>query len=211
MHEESYLDELLWCCREHEIILIQDEVFTGFRRTGKMFAANHLRCQPDIVCLSKGLTGGTMPLGVTSCAGRIFDAFLSDDALKTLFHGHSFTANPLACTAALASLDLMEREDTWENIRRITRQHDYFKKEILDDQKLCNVRQCGTILAFDWNTGVQTSYFNEIRNRLYHYFLDRGILLRPLGNVLYLLPPYCTEEEDLEYIYSTIKAALVDL
>ena len=108
MHSAEHLDELLTCCHNYDILLIQDEVFTGFGRTGKMFAADHLLIKPDLVCLSKGLTGGTMPLGITSCRNKIYEAFLSDDQYKTLFHGHSFTANPLACTAALASLDLLE-------------------------------------------------------------------------------------------------------
>jgi adenosylmethionine---8-amino-7-oxononanoate aminotransferase len=211
MHSVVQLDELLVHCRNCDILLIQDEVFTGFGRTGKIFAADHLVTKPDLVCLSKGLTGGTMPFGITSCCNQIYEAFLSEDLYKTLFHGHSFTANPLACVAALASLDLLETKYTQDNIGRIDAQHKGFSAEMSDEKKILNIRQCGTILAFDWYDGSHPSYFSALRNKLYHYFLDRGILLRPLGNTLYLVPPYCTSEEDLNYIYGTIKVALTDL
>src|SRR5471030_552585 len=119
MYEAQYLNELMAHCRKEGVLLIADEVFTGFGRTGKRFACDHLTEQPDIMCFSKGLTGGTMALGLTTCSQQIFDAFLSDDRLKTLFHGHSFTANPVACAAALASMDLFLDDATMENIKRI--------------------------------------------------------------------------------------------
>ncbi|OZA56299.1 MAG: adenosylmethionine--8-amino-7-oxononanoate transaminase, partial [Sphingobacteriales bacterium 39-40-5] len=120
MYEAKYLDELILHCRENGILTIADEVMTGFGRTGKLFASDHLSEQADLMCFSKGLTGGTMALGLTTCTSDIYNAFLSDDKLKTLFHGHSFTANPVACSAALASLDLLLDKETLKNIDIIT-------------------------------------------------------------------------------------------
>ncbi len=208
MYEAAYLDQLLECCRENQIFTIADEVMTGFGRTGKIFASEYLVNQPDIVCLSKGLTGGTMALGVTSCTTQIFNAFLSDDKLKTFFHGHSFTANPLACAAALASFELLMREETREAIKRIEVNHAEFAKKVQHHKKLRNIRQTGTILAFEWETEGDSSYFSGLRDSLYNFFLGEGIILRPLGNIIYILPPYCITDQQLEYIYSKIEEAL---
>jgi adenosylmethionine-8-amino-7-oxononanoate aminotransferase len=208
MYEASYLDELLHVCKENNILTIADEVMTGFGRTGEIFAMNKLSRQPDIMCLSKGLTGGTMALGITSCTENIYNAFLSDDKLKTFFHGHSYTANPIACSAALASMDLLLQPETLENIRRIGEQHSNFRKKLQDHPKLLNVRQTGTILALEWKTDRGTSYFNDLRDKLYNFFLDGGIILRPLGNIIYILPPYCISNEELAYIYAKIEEAL---
>jgi adenosylmethionine-8-amino-7-oxononanoate aminotransferase len=211
MYEARYLDELMAYCREEKILLIADEVFTGFGRTGKRFASEHVSVQPDIMCFSKGLTGGTMALGLTTCTQQIFDAFLSDDRLKTLFHGHSYTANPVACSAGLASLDLFLAPSTQQNIDRIVNSHEQFVLKIKDHPKIKITRQTGTILAMEWETGSDTSYFNSLRDRLYQYFLDAGIILRPLGNIIYILPPYCITGEQLNYIYSKIEGALEEL
>jgi adenosylmethionine-8-amino-7-oxononanoate aminotransferase len=211
MYEALYLNELMAHCRKENVLLIADEVFTGFGRTGKRFACDHITEQPDIMCFSKGLTGGTMALGVTTCTQAIFDAFLSDDRLKTLFHGHSFTANPVACSAALASMDLFLETATAENIKRIAEAHSQFALKIKGHPKIKTVRQTGTIIAMEWETGNNTSYFNTLRDRLYHYFLDAGIILRPLGNIIYILPPYCITNADLNYIYSKIEQALLEI
>jgi adenosylmethionine---8-amino-7-oxononanoate aminotransferase len=208
MYEAQYLDELIAFCREQQIFCIADEVMTGFGRTGKLFASNYLQNNPDIVCLSKGITGGTMALGVTSCTADIFNAFLSDDKLKTLFHGHSFTANPIACSAALASLDLTLAPETMQNIKRIEEKHRIFAAKIKQHPKLKDVRQTGTIIAFEWETGENSSYFNGLRDQLYNFFLQQGIILRPLGNIIYILPPYCIKDEHLDFIYVKIEEAL---
>lgn len=204
MHTSEDLSELMKFCREQKILMIQDEVFTGFGRTGKLFAANHLSEQPDVMCFSKGLTGGTMPMGITSCSQEIFDAFLSDDKYKTLFHGHSFTANPLACTAALASMELLLKEETTSSINLIVKKHSAFSQILREHPKVENVRQTGTILAWEIISNQQTSYFNDTGKTLYKEFLKRGIILRPLGNVMYLVPPYCITNEELEIIYRHI-------
>ncbi|HQT24081.1 MAG: adenosylmethionine--8-amino-7-oxononanoate transaminase [Sphingobacteriales bacterium 17-39-43] len=208
MYEAKYLDELILHCRENGILTIADEVMTGFGRTGKLFASDHLSEQADLMCFSKGLTGGTMALGLTTCTSDIYNAFLSDDKLKTLFHGHSFTANPVACSAALASLDLLLDKETLKNIDIITQSHNEFLNKIKDHPRLKNIRQTGTILAFEWESTGETSYFNNLRDNLYNFFLDQGIILRPLGNILYVLPPYCISTEQLNYVYLKIEEAL---
>lgn len=208
MHKAEDLSELMKFCREQKILMIQDEVFTGFGRTGKLFAANHLSEQPDIMCFSKGLTGGTMPMGITTCSQEIFDAFLSEDQYKTLFHGHSFTANPLACTAAIASMELLLKPETLQRIAVITEKHSGFVKTLEQHPKVEKVRQTGTILAWEIISSQQTSYFNNMGKILYKEFLKRGVILRPLGNVMYLVPPYCITAEELELIYHQITEVL---
>jgi len=211
MYQAKYLDQLMQHCRNEGVLLIADEVFTGFGRTGKPFACDHLDTQPDVMCFSKGLTGGTMAMGLTTCTQQIYDAFLSEDRLKTLFHGHSYTANPVACSAGLASMDLFLEDATKENIERIADNHAQFAKKIEDHPRIRTVRQTGTILAMEWETGGDTSYFSSLRDKLYQYFLDAGIILRPLGNVIYILPPYCITDDQLHYIYTKIETALEEL
>jgi adenosylmethionine-8-amino-7-oxononanoate aminotransferase len=184
---------------------------TGFGRTGKNFATGHLKTQPDIICLSKGITGGTMPLGVTSCNEDIYASFLSDDRGKTFYHGHSYTANPVACAAAIASYDLLCSEECQQNIQTIAAAHELFIKNNRDNAVLKNLRSTGTILAMDFQTSEPTSYFHSLRDRLYHFFLDRGIILRPLGNTVYVMPPYCISKDELRYVYDAIEACADEL
>lgn len=208
MYEAEYLDQLIRHCKEEGVLTIADEVMTGFGRTGKLFASDHLSAKADLMCFSKGLTGGTMALGVTTCTDKIYEAFLSDDKLKTLFHGHSFTANPVACAAALASLDILLEDKTISDIERIRLSHQQFAEQIKKHPKVKDVRQTGTILAIEWENPAGTSYFNHLRDSLYHFFLEEGILLRPLGNIIYILPPYCISNEELDFVYSKISLAL---
>ncbi|MBF0352811.1 MAG: adenosylmethionine--8-amino-7-oxononanoate transaminase [SAR324 cluster bacterium] len=208
MYQADVLDDMVRLCQREEVLTIADEVMTGFGRTGHWFATDTLRHKPDIVCLSKGLTGGTMPMGVTTCNSRIFDAFYSDDKTKTLFHGHSYTANPLACTAGLASLDLLEKPECQERIQEIVRQHQAFVQRIGPHPRIRDIRQQGVILAIEISTESETSYLNTIRDQLYAFFLEKGVLLRPLGNVVYILPPYCITATELDYVYQVIEEAL---
>lgn len=208
MYEAAFLDELIQHCKKEGVLTIADEVMTGFGRTGKLFASGHLTGQADVMCFSKGLTGGTMALGVTTCTLDIYNAFLSDDKLKTLFHGHSFTANPIACAAALASLDLLLEPETLGHIGRISLSHQEFRSRIKGHPKIKNIRQTGTILALEWVTADNTSYFNQLRDNLYNFFLEQGIILRPLGNIIYIMPPYCISNEQLAFIYKKIEEAL---
>lgn len=205
MYEAPVLNKLIKICKVHSILTIADEVMTGFGRTGKYFAVDYLNKQPDIVCLSKGITGGTMPLGVTSCTAEIYNAFLSDDRSKTFFHGHSYTANPVACAAALASFDLLIGDECKQNIQRISNKHLSFIEKNKTNSFFKNLRSKGTILAMDMVTKEETSYFNSLRDRLYSFFLNSGVILRPLGNTVYVMPPYCTSNDDLDYIYSVIE------
>ncbi len=205
MYQPEILEKLVTLCKTNKVLTIADEVMTGFGRTGKWFATDYIATKPDLVCLSKGLTGGAMPLGLTICTNHIFQAFLSIDHSKTFFHGHSYTGNPLACACACASLDLLEKEATWKHIKMIVSNHQQFLKKIGHHSKLKDVRQMGTILALEFNTFESSSYFNNLRDELYNYFLNKGILLRPLGNILYILPPYCITEGELKIIYQAIE------
>ncbi|MCB0408932.1 MAG: adenosylmethionine--8-amino-7-oxononanoate transaminase [Flavobacteriales bacterium] len=208
MYSPEVLDELISICKQHQVLIVADEVMTGFGRTGKFFATDYISNKPDIVALSKGLTGGTMPLGLSVCNDKIYNEFLSNDHSKTFFHGHSFTGHPLACAAACASMDLMEQPKTSEQIEMIVNEHLQFAEKIATHPKFKNVRQQGTILAMEFNTDNSTSYFNNFRDTLYNYFLEKNILLRPLGNVLYILPPYCIKKEELHSIYLAIEEFL---
>lgn len=203
MYDSATLEKLITLCREEQILTIADEVMTGFGRTGKLFAVDYLHHKPDIFCFSKGITGGFMPLGVTTCTTEVFDAFLSDQKSKTFFHGHSYTANPLACAAALASLQLLGKEETKQQIKNIGKQHNFFAETNFGNKKLQDMRVTGTILAMNFSV-ADHSYFSSIRDKMYSYFIENGILLRPLGNILYVMPPYCISENELNYIYHHI-------
>ncbi len=208
MYKPEALDELVDICKEHGVLTIADEVMTGFYRTGKMFATNYLTNQPDIICMSKGITGGTLPLAVTSCTEAIFESFLSEDKYKTFFHGHSYTGNPVGCAAALASMDLIESEETQANIQRIIKSHEAFLHRIKTHPNVREVRMQGTIVAVEFQTGESTSYFNNLRDRLYDFFIANGAILRPLGNVIYILPPYCITQTQLDKLYHLLERAL---
>ncbi len=208
MYSPQSLDTLIGLCKKYQALTIADEVMTGFGRTGKTFACDYLKHQPDILCLSKCLTSGVIPMSVTTCSQEIFDAFYADDKQKTLFHGHSYTGNPVACAAALAGLDLLQGEEMQANISRISNSHGEFAKTLKDTNKLSRIDQLGTILALELKTGEGNNYFSGIRDKMYQHFLERGILLRPLGNVLYILPPYCITDEQLEKVYGEIEGFL---
>lgn len=205
MYAPEVLNDLITTAKASNIICIADEVMTGFGRTGKLFACEHLAVQPDIMCFSKGITGGFMPLGATTCSQQIYDAFLSNEKAKMLFHGHSYTGNPLACAAALASLELWSMEHTLEKIAVIANLHLQFAARLQHNTRLSDVRTLGTILAFEVKTETQSGYTNPVRDQLYQHFIDQGILLRPLGNTLYILPPYCITEADLQLVYKAIE------
>lgn len=203
MYAAPYMDALLAHIKQQEIICIADEVMTGFGRTGKLFAGEYLAEKADIICLSKGLTGGTMALGVTACNSRIYEAFVNDDKYKTFFHGHSFTANPLACTAALASLDLLLRQECLQQIAWLSQQNSAFAATLTDKYCIKNVRYLGTILAFEINSG-NDGYLNNIGSVVTQLSMAQGVYLRPLGNTVYIMPPYCTKKEELEKIYNLL-------
>jgi len=198
------LNKMIALAQAHDVICIADEVMTGFGRLGTLFAADLLDHKPDIFCLSKGLTGGAMAMGVTSCTDEIQSAYRSNDLMKTFFHGHSFTANPITCAAANASLDILLTKECENNRARLQRFYVEMLKELSIHAMVRNPRTIGGILAFELNTERDTSYFNEARHHLYPYFIEKGLLIRPLGNVIYLIPPYTISDEDLGYISKTI-------
>ncbi|HSC37353.1 MAG TPA: aminotransferase class III-fold pyridoxal phosphate-dependent enzyme, partial [Chitinophagaceae bacterium] len=210
MYDAGLMDELLSFVQSHGILCIADEVMTGFYRTGKLFASEYLRQKPDIICLSKGLTGGTMALGVTAVTDRVIEAFTSDDTLKTFFHGHSFTANPLACTAALASLDLLEKPGCREQVEAIVEQNTAFVQKLRAQAAslpIKNIRQLGTIVAFEIAQG-KDEYLNNISTLVTQQALKAGVYLRPLGNTVYCMPPYCIEPAQLKKVYEVMEASL---
>ncbi len=206
-HSAKALNNLLKICRENEVITIADEVMTGFGRTGTFFAGDQLQEKPDIICLSKGITGGFLPLGTTACREEIYEAFYSEDKHKALLHGHSYTANPLACVSALASLDLLQTLSCENQRDMIAKAHDKFAKEWGGHPNLKRCESLGTILVLEYRDKC-SSYFSSLRDFLYQFFIDRKIILRPLGNVLYVLPPYCIKKKELNYIYTTIASTL---
>jgi len=204
IYSKEFLNKALELCMQYDVISIADEVFTGFGRTGKLFAFNHLEETPDIIALSKGITGGVIPLGVTACSTSIVDAFQSKEVDKTFFHGHSFTGNPIACASANASFQLLRSSSCQQNISLIGDHHQEFAKSISSHRAVKDVRTIGTILAIELATGAHTSYFNDVRKVIYKYFLSKDILLRPLGNVIYLLPPYVIQPFELQRVYAAI-------
>jgi adenosylmethionine-8-amino-7-oxononanoate aminotransferase len=208
MYDATYLDELISICHKNNIITIADEVMTGFGRTGKFFANDYLTHKADIICLSKGLTGGYMPMGVTSCAQFIYDSCVSDDKTKTFFHGHSYTANPTSCSAALASLDLMGHDETWKQILLISNLHLEFVKKHKMNLKLIDIRCLGTILALELKTPDHTHYLNNASENITNFFLEHNIIVRPLGNILYFIPPYCITKQELENVYKVTEQFL---
>lgn len=200
------LAQLQSLCAIHRTPLIADEVMTGFGRTGRMFAIEHAAITPDIVCLSKGITGGFLPLGATVCRDHIYDVFLSSDPERTFFHGHSYTANPIACAAALASLDVFSNESTLERIAEIERVHQTRLSAIAGRPRVKQARCAGSIAAFDV-VSDQPGYLDPVGKLLGARALEAGILLRPLGNTVYLLPPYAITDDDLHHVYDFLESA----
>jgi adenosylmethionine-8-amino-7-oxononanoate aminotransferase len=166
---------------------------------------------PDIFAISKGITGGVLPLGVTSCSESVVSAFNSNQLEKTFFHGHSYTANPLSCAAANASYSLLTSEHCQQQIKKIESLHLDFRKRIESNPRVLDIRCLGTILAIELHTQEGSSYFNKVRTKIYPYFLQKNILLRPLGNVIYLVPPYVIQEHELNYIYGCIEVFLKEV
>lgn len=205
--EPEYLTKVRELCDRYGVLLIADEVLTGFGRTGKMFACEHAGISPDIICLSKALTAGYMPLGATAATDGIFEAFYDEDRLKTFFHGHSYCANPLACAVAIANLELFERENTLEKIAFINRKFREFEPELAAIEGVAEVRIIGGVLAFEMSV-PEGGYLADIGPRLYREFLERDIVLRPLGNVMLFMPPYVIEERDIDRVLSEIRDVL---
>lgn len=207
-HDAEGLNEIMKICRENEIMLVADEVMTGFGKTGSFFASDFMEEKPDIICMSKALTAGLLPMGLTSCSRKIYDAFYSDDIAKGLFHGHTYTANPLACSAALAALELLRSEKIQKSIRRITTANAEFAENLKSSPRVKNIRYKGVILAFELD--VKTERYGSLRNELFSYFMENGVFLRPLGNTIYIVPPYVITGEELQKVYKVIENSLTE-
>jgi len=201
MYEPATLKEMHRICKAHDVLFIADEVMTGFGRTGTIFACEQAGISPDILCAAKGLTGGSIPLAVTLCSAPIYDAHLSKDRARTFFHSSSYTANAIACAAAVANLNVWRTEPVVERILALSQNQALCLKAL--DTRFSNVRQLGTISAFELSN-VQPGYLADIALTLRAQLLERGVLLRPLGSTVYVMPPYCTTYDELKFVYSAI-------
>ena len=208
MYAPEVLDKMIAICKGFSVFTIADEVMTGFGKTGKIFASDYLENKPDMMCLSKALTGGTIPMAITTFTQEIFDGFYDNDTNKALFHGHTFTANPTGCAAALASINLLQTDEMQLNILRINQLHLAFESKIKSHPKVKTTRVLGVIFALEIITETQESYYGTMRNKLYNFFIENGIILRPVGNIVYILPPYIITDSQLEKVYTTVEKAL---
>lgn len=207
VYSPAILAEMHRICGQHHVLFIADEVMTGWGRTGTVFACEQAGITPDILCMAKGLTGGVIPLAVTAASAPIYDAHFSEDRAKMFFHSSSFTANPIACAAANANLQIWRDEPVQQRIDDIIERHRGFARQLGAHGNISAMRQCGTILAFEINdTGG--NYMSALGPALLRFFADHDVLLRPLGNTVYIMPPYCITEEQLSAVYCVIEEAI---
>jgi len=203
----QFLKAVVERARAAGLLVIFDEVATGFGRTGKMFALDHIGFEPDLVCLSKGLTSGYMPLAATVAREEIFQEFLGEGFEKALPHGHTFTANPLACAVALRSLELFAEENTMARVVHITARHKEKLEELKGHPRVSQPRTLGTLLAFDLKGSAQ-DYKSDESESLRDWYIANGLNIRPLGPSVYLMPPYCISESELDRAYEGLLAGL---
>ena len=203
MHCENGLNALIKYCNSNQIITIADEVMTGFGKTGKNFASDYMENKPEIICLSKALTAGLLPMGITSCSEKIYSVFYSDDLSKGFFHGHTYSANPLACKAALTGIELLTSKEVQDQIKFISKSHLKFTEALITKAIVKEVRCKGVILALDLN--LEINRYGNLRDELYHKFLKLGVYLRPLGATIYILPPYTMSNNELKKVYQAIE------
>lgn len=208
MYSPEILEKMFRLARALDIRIIADEVMTGFGRTGRMWAIDHITTAPDIICLSKGITGGFLPLGLTVCSRDIYEAFLSQQTEKTFFHGHSYTGNALACAAANAALDLFEDADTWSSITFLEQTQQAFVETLACRSDVLNPRCLGTIAAFDLEDEQEQGYLHPISRRVADFCEQKGVLIRPLGHHVYLLPPYVISASELEQVHQVLLQGL---
>jgi adenosylmethionine-8-amino-7-oxononanoate aminotransferase len=210
VYPPEVLAEFAAICRRHGVLLIADEVMTGWGRTGTLLACEQAGVAPDILCLSKGLTGGAVPLAVTLASEPIYQAHLSQDRARMFFHSSSYTANPIACAAAVANLAIWQEEPVLERVALLAARQAERLKRIAGHPQVENARQIGTVTAFEVRAPT-AGYLSEIGPRLLAFFRERDVLLRPLGNTIYVMPPYCIDETDLDTIYSAIEGGIASL
>lgn len=200
------LAELARIAARHDVLVIADEVMTGWGRTGTLFACEQAAITPDILCTSKGLTGGSLPLAATLCRPEIFAAHWSTDRRRTFFHSSSFTANPIACAAACANLEIWRGEPVRDRITTLAERQRTHLARFADDRRFRDVRGLGTIAALDFALD-DAGYLAEVGPKLRAFFRARDLLVRPLGNVVYVMPPYCIEAADLDRLWAAIDEA----
>jgi adenosylmethionine-8-amino-7-oxononanoate aminotransferase len=207
VHPEEFLSGIRRITATHDVLLIADEVLTGFGRTGKMFACERAEVVPDFMCVAKGLTGGFLPLAATLTTDRVHDAFTGADRARTFFHGHSYTANPIACAAANANLHIFDTEPVFESIAAIEKVHAERLPAFAAHSFVQDVRHIGSVAAIELKV-PDAGYLSSLRPRLHEFYLNRGVLLRPLGNVVYILPPYVITPGQLDGVYDVIQDSL---
>ena len=207
VHPEEFLSGVRRLTGAHDVLLIADEVLTGFGRTGRMFSCERAAVVPDLMCVAKGLTGGFLPLAATFATDRVHDAFIGGDRARAFFHGHSYTANPIACAAANASLQIFESEPVLDRIAAIGNVHAARLPAFAAHPAVTDIRHIGTVAAIELKV-PDAGYLSSLRPRLYDFFLSRGVLLRPLGNVVYILPPYVITPDQLNFVYDVIRDSL---
>ena len=208
MYDATILDKITARCRAQGTLVIFDEVMTGFGRTGPLFASHSVQNKPDLICLSKGITGGMLPLGATTMTAAIREACRDERSDRTFFHGHSFTGNALSCACAIASLELVTAPSCVAARQRISDRHADFHNSLQRRYPGISSRHHGTILAVDFPHATPTGYVHPLRRRLLQEFLTDNVLLRPLGNTVYIIPPYCISEEQLQTVYNSIGRVL---
>ena len=198
----QYLDILIKIAKKYEVLCIADEVMTGFGKTGTYFASDQLREKPDMMCLSKALTAGIVPMGLTTCTQKIYDAFYDDSIQKGFFHGHTYSANPLACNAVIAGIDLLTDEKIQQKAKQIEQAHQKFAEKIKRYDTVKNVRVKGVIFAFELHMPMER--YGKVRNKIFDFFMGEGVFIRPLGETIYLLPPFIITSEQLQKVYDTL-------
>jgi adenosylmethionine-8-amino-7-oxononanoate aminotransferase len=204
------LAELHALCRRHDVFFIADEVMTAFGRTGTLFACEQACITPDVMCIAKGITSGFLPMGATLATRGLYEAFWSEDRGRMFFHSSSYTGNPIACAAALANLEIWASEPVLDRVAAIAVKHRERLPAFQGRDEVADVRQCGSIAAIELSA-PNAGYLSELAPRLYRFFLSRGVLLRPIGNVVYVLPPYCISGDELDGIYDVIDDCLAAL
>lgn len=205
IYSKDFLNKLVRIARKNNVLVIFDEVMTGWGRLGTWFALNQLVESPDFICLSKGLTGGIFPLGATVTSDKIYNAFLSSETKHAFLHGHSFTANPIACSVANKNIELLKKTKVWKQIQTIENELIDFVQKHKSNSKIHNVRSIGTILAFELQDFVEKDYFSKNNHLYYKKLREEKLFIRPLGNTIYLNPPYCITKKELTFVLNTFE------
>ncbi len=208
VHSAQGLDRLLSLCKEYNVLTIADEVMTGFGRLGLNFAIDFLENSPDMICLAKSMTGGFLPLAATVCKKDLYERFVDTDRAKAFLHGHTYCGNPLGCAAAIATIERLKTQESYRQREWIEKSHIEFLEKWKKSPKLSRAQVMGTLLVLEYATTEKSSYYNSLRNQLEQHFLSQDILMRPIGNTVYVLPPFCITRKQLYKVYQAIEQTL---